>query len=92
VKDCFAHRRRVVVVDPKHLIPRYEDAFLLSMEGTALFRVNVTPEKNPTSGQPERERIARICQQWRRRLGRGLVASIKAREHGWMTGRVVFAR
>ena len=53
---------RLIGVDPKHLIPAYEDAFYYTWKERR-FPSNVTPEKSNLKDKQERERIARIFQQ-----------------------------
>ena len=53
---------RVIGVDPKHLLPAYEDAFYYTWKERRL-PSNVTPEKSNLKDKLERDRIARIFQQ-----------------------------
>ena len=53
---------QVIGVDPKHLLPGYEDAFYY-MWKERRFPSNVTPEKSNLKDKLERDRIARIFQQ-----------------------------
>ena len=79
---------KTIGVNPKHLIPAYEDAFYYSWKERR-FPTNVTPEKSNLKDKLERERIARIFQQG---LGSvvGYTLPIKrawiGQEQGWMSG------
>jgi uncharacterized protein (DUF2126 family)/transglutaminase-like putative cysteine protease len=79
---------KTIGVNPKHLIPAYEDAFYYSWKERR-FPTNVTPEKSNLKDKQERERIARIFQQG---LGSvvGYTLPIKrawiGQEQGWMSG------
>ncbi len=79
---------KTIGVNPKHLIPAYEDAFYYSWKERR-FPTNVTPEKSNLKDKQERERIARIFQQG---LGTvvGYTLPIKrawdGNEQGWMSG------
>ena len=53
---------KTIGVNPKHLIPAYEDAFYYTWKERR-FPSNITPEKSNLKDKQERERIARIFQQ-----------------------------
>jgi len=79
---------KTIGVNPKHLIPAYEDAFYYTWKERR-FPTNVTPDKSNLKDKQERERIARIFQQG---LGSvvGYTLPIKrawhGNEQGWMSG------
>jgi uncharacterized protein (DUF2126 family) len=79
---------KTIGVDPKFLIPAYEDAFYYTWKERR-FPSNVTPEKSNLKDKQERERIARIFQQG---LGSvvGYALPIKrasyGQRHGWSSG------
>ena len=79
---------KTIGVNPKHLIPAYEDAFYYTWKERR-FPTNVTPDKSNLKDKQERERIARIFQQG---LGSvvGYTLPIKRAwygpEQGWMSG------
>jgi uncharacterized protein (DUF2126 family)/transglutaminase-like putative cysteine protease len=87
-KELATRLAKTIGVDPKHLIPAYEDAFYYTWKERR-FPSNVTPEKSNLKDKLERDRIARIFQQ-----GLGSVAGytlpIKrasfGQKHGWMSG------
>ena len=79
---------KTIGVNPKHLIPAYEDAFYYTWKERR-FPTNVTPDKSNLKDKQERERITRIFQQG---LGSivGYTLPIKrawhGNEQGWMSG------
>ena len=79
---------KTIGVNPKHLIPAYEDAFYYTWKERR-FPTNVTPDKSNLKDKQERERIARIFQQG---LGSvvGYTLPLKrawyGNEQGWMSG------
>lgn len=79
---------RILGVNPKNMIPGYEDAFYYTWKERR-FPSNVTPEKNQLKDKMERERIARIFQKG---LGEvvGYALPIKrawyGNQQGWMSG------
>ena len=87
-KELATRLAKTIGVDPKHLIPAYEDAFYYTWKERR-FPSNVTPEKSNLKDKQERERIARIFQQG---LGSvvGYTLPIKrtsfGQKHGWMSG------
>jgi uncharacterized protein (DUF2126 family) len=87
-KELSVRLARTLGVDPKYLLPGYEDAFYY-MWKERRFPSNVTPEKSNLKDKQERERIARIFQQG---LGEvvGYALPIKrcyyGSQLGWMSG------
>jgi len=87
-KELATRLARTIGVDPKHLIPAYEDAFYYTWKERR-FPTNVTPEKSNLKDRQERERIARIFQQG---LGTvvGYTLPIKrgwlGNQPGWISG------
>jgi uncharacterized protein (DUF2126 family)/transglutaminase-like putative cysteine protease len=90
-KDAWAlldRIARVMGVNPKHMIPGYEDAFYYTWKERRL-PSNVTPEKSNLKDKLERDRIARIFQKG---LGEvvGYALPIKrawyGEQPGWMSG------
>jgi hypothetical protein len=87
-KELATRLAKTIGVDPKHLIPAYEDAFYYTWKERR-FPSNVTPEKSNLKDKLERDRIARIFQQG---LGSvvGYTLPIKrasfGQKHGWMSG------
>ncbi|MBI5772355.1 MAG: transglutaminase family protein [Verrucomicrobia bacterium] len=87
-KELATRLARTIGVNPKHLIPAYEDAFYYSWKERR-FPPNITPEKSNLKDKQERDRIARIFQQG---LGSvvGYTLPIKrawvGNEEGWMSG------
>ncbi|MBN9690576.1 MAG: transglutaminase family protein [Verrucomicrobia bacterium] len=75
---------RTLDVDPKHLIPAYEDIFYYTWKERRL-PSNVTPEKSNLKLKEERERIARLFQQ---SLGEvaGYALPLRRGSQGWMSG------
>ena len=79
---------RVIGVDPKNMVPAFEDAFYYTWKERRL-PTNVTPEKSNLKDKLERERIARLFQ---RGLGEvvGYALPIKralsGQQPGWMSG------
>jgi uncharacterized protein (DUF2126 family)/transglutaminase-like putative cysteine protease len=87
-KELATRLAKTIGVNPKHLIPAYEDAFYYSWKERR-FPTNVTPEKSNLKDKQERERIARIFQQG---LGSvtGYALPIKCaafgNQPGWVSG------
>ena len=87
-KELATRLARVIGVNPKHLIPGYEDVFYYTWKERRL-PSNVTPEKSNLKDKQERERIARIFQE---QLGEaaGYALPIKrafyGNQPGWMSG------
>jgi uncharacterized protein (DUF2126 family) len=87
-KELSLRLARTLGVDPKHLLPGYEDAFYYTWKERRL-PSNVTPGKSNLKDKQERDRIARIFQQG---LGEvvGYALPIKrcyyGNQLGWMSG------
>ena len=87
-KELATRLAQTLGVNPKHLIPAYEDAFYYMWKERRL-PSNVTPEKTNFKDKQERDRITRIFQQG---LGEavGYTLPIKralhGNERGWMSG------
>jgi uncharacterized protein (DUF2126 family) len=87
-KELSLRLAHTLGVDPKHLLPAYEDAFYYTWKERR-FPSNVTPEKSNLKDKQERDRIARIFQQG---LGEvvGYTLPIKrcfyGNTPGWMSG------
>jgi len=87
-KELAMRLAKTIGVNPKHLIPAYEDAFYYTWKERR-FPTNVTPEKSNLKDKQERERIARIFQQG---LGTvvGYTLPIKrgwlGNQPGWISG------
>ena len=87
-KELATRLAKTIGVDPKHLIPAYEDVFYYTWKERR-FPSNVTPEKSNLKDKLERDRIARIFHQG---LGSvvGYTLPIKrasfGQKQGWMSG------
>jgi len=87
-KELAMRLAKTIGVNPKHIIPAYEDAFYYTWKERR-FPTNVTPEKSNLKDKQERERIARIFQQG---LGSivGYTLPLKrawyGSQPGWMSG------
>jgi uncharacterized protein (DUF2126 family)/transglutaminase-like putative cysteine protease len=87
-KELATRLAQTLGVNPKHLIPGYEDAFYYTWKERRL-PSNVTPEKSNLKDKLERDRIARIFQEG---LGTtvGWALPIKRAWHGsqpgWISG------
>ena len=75
---------RIIGVDPKHLLPAYEDAFYYTWKERRL-PSNVTPEKSNLKNKLERDRIARIFQTGLGEIA-GYALPIKRASNGAGTG------
>ena len=75
---------RELGVDPKHLLPAYEDAFYYTWKERRL-PTNVTPEKSNLKDKLERDRIARIFQKGLGEIA-GYALPIKRAENGGQAG------
>ena len=79
---------KTIDVDPRHLLPAYEDAFYYIWKERR-FPSNVTPEKSQLKDALERDRIARLFQ---RGLGEVVGYSLPIRrdwsggQRGWVSG------
>jgi len=87
-KEFATRLAQIVGVNPKNLIPGYEDVFYYTWKERRL-PSNVTPEKSNLKDKQERDRIARIFQE---QLGEpaGFALPIKrvwhGNQQGWMSG------
>ncbi len=87
-KELATRLAGILGVNPRHLIPGYEDIFYYTWKERRL-PSNVTPEKSHLKDKQERERIARLFQEG---LGEaaGFALPIKriwyGNEQGWMSG------
>jgi len=88
-KELATRLATTLGVNPRHLIPGYEDAFYYTWKERRL-PSNVTPEKTNLKDKLERERIARIFQE-----GLGSVVgyslpikrTLVGNQPGWMSGK-----
>jgi len=83
-KELASRIARTLDVDPRHLLPGYEDVFYYTWKERRL-PSNVTPEKSNLKDKLERDRLARIFQKGIDRIV-GYALPIERATIGWMSG------
>jgi transglutaminase-like putative cysteine protease len=83
-KELALRIARIIDVDPKHLLPGYEDVFYYTWKERRL-PSNVTPEQSNLKDPQERERLAHLFE---RGLGEvaGYALPLKRVREGWLSG------